>query len=100
MRNAARVLLRWAVVIVLTAPVCAQGPVPSIALPNKDMAPGAKNPNITQANIKNNICKKGWSTKSIRPTTSYTNALKLTQLEALDDNKPNKLPRIRTKSGK
>src|SRR5882672_749209 len=68
----------------------AQGPVPKIAIPRSDAFPGATNPNITPANINNNICKKGWSTKSIRPKTSYTNTLKATQLHALDDTLTNK----------
>ena len=43
---------------------------------------------------------KGWSTKSIRPPTSYTNALKKTQLNSLGYTVPNPLPRVTTKSGK
>lgn len=49
-------------------------------LPDPDRTPGATNPVITQANIGDNICKKGWSTKSIRPPASYTTALKKKQL--------------------
>lgn len=41
---------------------------------------GVTNPNITQANIKDNICNKNWSTKSIRPPVTYTNKLKMVQL--------------------
>lgn len=37
---------------------------------------GVPNPRITQANISQNICNRNWSTKSIRPPTSYTNPLK------------------------
>jgi len=77
-------LLRCVLMVVLSTTALAQGPVPKIALPNPAMASGATNSKITQANINQNICKKGWSTKSIRPRTSYTNALKLTQLQALD----------------
>src|SRR5882724_1684671 len=37
--------------------------------------PGVLNPDVTQANIDSTICVHGW-TKTIRPPTSYTNALK------------------------
>lgn len=37
--------------------------------------PGAANPAVTQANIHSTICVPGWS-KTQRPPTSYTNALK------------------------
>ena len=37
--------------------------------------PGVVNPDVTQANIAVTICKHGW-TRTIRPPTSYTNALK------------------------
>lgn len=41
--------------------------------------PGVVNPDVTQANIAATICKHGW-TRTIRPPTSYTNALKAKQL--------------------
>jgi hypothetical protein len=58
-------------------------------LPNPKTTPGATNPAITQANISATICKKGWSTKSIRPPASYTTALKRQQIKAwgYDDKK-------------
>ena len=37
--------------------------------------PGAVNSTITQDNIRNTICKSGW-TKTIRPPVEYTNGLK------------------------
>ena len=46
--------------------------------------PGAINPDVTQDNIKDTICKKGW-TDTIRPPTIYTNKLKLEQLSDEDD---------------
>lgn len=49
-------------------------------LPDPKMTPGAVNDKITQDNIGRNICKKGWSTKSIRPTSSYTTRLKKQQM--------------------
>lgn len=45
--------------------------------------PGALNPDITQATIGQTICNPNWSTKSIRPPSSYTTALKIKQLKAL-----------------
>ena len=41
--------------------------------------PGVVNPDVTQANIATTICKHGW-TRTIRPPTDYTNALKLRQM--------------------
>lgn len=39
------------------------------------------NPDVTQATIQNTICKKGW-TATIRPSSSYTNRLKVEQLKS------------------
>src|SRR5881227_1420505 len=41
--------------------------------------PGVLNPDVTQANIRSTICRHGW-TDTIRPPTSYTNALKKKQM--------------------
>jgi hypothetical protein len=41
--------------------------------------PGALNPDVTQANIKQTICVRGW-TKTVRPPVEYTNALKVKQM--------------------
>ena len=41
--------------------------------------PGVLNPDVTQGNIDSTICVHGW-TKTIRPPTSYTNALKEKQM--------------------
>jgi hypothetical protein len=41
--------------------------------------PGVLNPDVTQASINSTICVRGW-TKTIRPPTSYTNALKRKQM--------------------
>lgn len=45
------------------------------ALPNPSMTPGAMNPAVSQDNIHETICVKGY-TKTIRPPVSYTNRLK------------------------
>ena len=47
--------------------------------PNLAVTPGALNPAVTQKNIKENICKANWTT-TVRPTVTYTNKLKATQL--------------------
>ena len=49
-------------------------------LPNKTFTPGVLNKDVNQNNIKDNICKTGWTT-TIRPTVTYTNKLKLDQLK-------------------
>ena len=41
--------------------------------------PGVVNPDVAQANIASTICKHGW-TRTIRPPTDYTNALKARQM--------------------
>ena len=43
---------------------------------------GSPNPNIAQGNIKDNICKKGWSTDSVRPSTSVTGRIKRQKMKA------------------
>ena len=43
--------------------------------------PGVLNPDVTQATIRQTICVQGW-TRTVRPPTDYTNALKLRQLRA------------------
>src|SRR6266853_638313 len=86
--------------IVAGIAVCAQEAVPQISRPNAESVPGATNPDITQANISETICKQGWSTRSIRPPSSYTSALKRTQLRAYGDTTTNDLPRVPTKNGR
>jgi hypothetical protein len=41
--------------------------------------PGVLNPDVRQETIGSTICVRGW-TKTIRPPTSYTNALKMKQM--------------------
>ncbi|MFL5919395.1 MAG: hypothetical protein ACJ74X_11790 [Gaiellaceae bacterium] len=41
--------------------------------------PGVLNPDVTQTNVTSTICKRGW-TRTIRPPTDYTNALKRKQM--------------------
>ena len=49
--------------------------------------PGVLNPDVTQATIGATICVQGW-TRSIRPPTEYTNALKLRQMRAYRETGP------------
>ena len=48
-------------------------------LPDPNTTPGALNPAVTQANIHETICVKGY-TKTIRPPASYTSKLKREQI--------------------
>jgi hypothetical protein len=45
-------------------------------LPDSKCTPGAVDPRVTQDNIKNTICKLGY-TKTVRPPVSYTGPLKV-----------------------
>jgi len=47
-------------------------------LPDRSITPGAINLDITQGNIQQTVCVKGF-TKTIRPPVSYTNKLKKAQ---------------------
>ncbi|HEU5427032.1 MAG TPA: hypothetical protein VFU74_09165 [Actinocrinis sp.] len=46
-----------------------------LPLPDAICTPGVYNPDVTQATIGSTICVSGW-TATVRPPTSYTNALK------------------------
>lgn len=52
-------------------------------LPDQRMTPGALNSTVTQANIQETICVKGY-TKTIRPPQNFTNKLKKYQIRAYD----------------
>ena len=41
--------------------------------------PGVLNSDVTQANVRETICARGW-TRTIRPPSDYTNALKAKQM--------------------
>jgi hypothetical protein len=45
------------------------------------LTPGVVNPDVTQETIGDTICKHGW-TATVRPPTTYTNELKLEQMDA------------------
>ncbi len=50
-------------------------------VPDPSVTPGLSNQEVTQQNIKQTICKAGW-TKTIRPSASYTNKLKIKQMDS------------------
>ncbi|MFE1314755.1 hypothetical protein [Streptomyces sp. NPDC058755] len=55
---------------------CSQAYLP---LPDPVCTPGDLNPDVTQDTIDSTICVSGW-TATVRPSTSYTNALKKKQI--------------------
>jgi hypothetical protein len=73
-----RVAVGFFVAGLLASTSYASAPTASIK-PNAAVTPGAINPAVTQANIKDNVCKANW-TSTVRPPVSYTNKLKATQL--------------------
>lgn len=62
----------------------------SSGLPDRHCTPGATWSRVTQGNIHSTICKLGW-TATIRPSESYTEALKRTQLRLYGDYAGSKL---------
>jgi hypothetical protein len=55
---------------------------PSYLYPDPETTPGVINPEVSQANIQQTICVRGW-TATIRPPASYTNTQKKQQLQAV-----------------
>lgn len=74
-----KILLLFTLILILASEASAQR---RAELPNPALTPGARNPQITQANIRETICNPHWSTKSIRPPVSYTTPLKKRQMKA------------------
>ena len=58
------------------AATCSQAYLP---LPDPSCQPGSNNPDVTQSTIGTTICVSGW-TATVRPASSYTTALKITQI--------------------
>ena len=71
------VLLFLAAVVIVFSHGHARGAQSILADPVR--TPGVLNPDVTQADIRSTICRHGW-TDTIRPPTSYTNALKAKQM--------------------
>ena len=70
------------VALLASAPAEAATPASGVVrtgLPNRALTPGATNPAVTQATIHRTICISGW-TATIRPSSTYTTALKVRQL--------------------
>lgn len=66
--------------LVLLGGAIAHAEVPGAPiLPDPTRTPGVTNPAVSQSNINETICVKGW-TASIRPPQAYTNHLKRVQL--------------------
>ena len=70
------VVLILGVLVVLWHP---RGQAANAILADPVRTPGVLNPDVTQANIRSTICRHGW-TRTIRPPTEYTNALKTKQM--------------------
>jgi hypothetical protein len=74
------VALAVVVAVVLLVHVLRRGPTgPVFYAARPTLTPGVLNPDVTQASISRTICSHGW-TKTVRPPTSYTSALKLVQI--------------------
>lgn len=56
----------------------------SFVLPDPHCTPGALNPAVTPATTATTICVRGW-TATVRPPESYTEPLKLSQMQAYGD---------------
>jgi hypothetical protein len=52
-----------------------EGELPRGVLPRHDLTPGAIDPRVTKRNIRNTICRRGY-TATVRPPFEYTNAMK------------------------
>jgi hypothetical protein len=52
-----------------------------------EWTPGVVNPDVTQANIRSTICRRGW-TSTVRPPVSYTNELKRKQMREYGETGP------------
>jgi hypothetical protein len=87
MRNPDVLLLLAAAVLLAYALVgCGRRPVRGIVA-SAARTPGVVNPAVTQGTIGATICRRGW-TATVRPPTSYTNALKLRQMLAYGEAGP------------
>jgi hypothetical protein len=65
--------------LVLALSSCGRREPAPVVLPSPKLTPGVTNPDVTQANVNSTICVRGW-TKTVRPPSSYTSALKTRQL--------------------
>jgi hypothetical protein len=70
---------RWLFVLGLLLAIAGAGGSLGGELPDPARTPGLTNPDVTQQNIKDTICKPGW-TKTIRPPLKYLDDLKMKQI--------------------
>jgi hypothetical protein len=78
MKKVLSIALSWMLCLTLfEAP--AHASADTLFLPISTVTPGSTNPAVTQKNIYSTICVSGY-TKTIRPSVSYTNSLKISQL--------------------
>ena len=70
-----------------TEPTTTTTPIPTLVLPIKSLTPGALNRSVRQSTIGRTICRVGW-TRTVRPSSSYTNALKLKQMPLYEETGP------------
>jgi hypothetical protein len=61
---------------------------PAEIYPDAQKTPGEADPSLSQENIAANICKVGWTTNSVRPSTSVTNRIKDERIEAYGFSSP------------
>ena len=59
----------------------------SAVLASPALTPGVLNPAVTQATIGSTICRRGW-TRTVRPPSDYTSALKERQMKAYRETGP------------
>ncbi len=78
--NFVLVLLAAVVAVVVLVHVLRSGSgTPAFYAARPALTPGALNPDVTPATIRQTICSRGW-TRTVRPPVSYTSALKLVQI--------------------
>jgi hypothetical protein len=70
-----------------TEPTTTTTPIPTLVLPIKSLTPGALNRAVRQGTIGRTICRVGW-TRTVRPSSRYTNALKLKQMPLYEETGP------------
>ncbi len=69
-------VLAAALLIIAALPGCGGKRASPAVLASWTLTPGVLNETVTQANIRDTLCKSGW-TKTTRPPTLYTNDLKV-----------------------
>ncbi len=79
MRYRTRLTMALVAVAFTFVPLTSSGAARNPALPIAARTPGAIDPRVTQANLSSTICVVGYTTR-VRPSYSYTRALKISQL--------------------